>query len=99
MNDATSTGFGVPLTAESLINLVNKFVPADHPILVRVSPTAMQALRDLPQPPFFGHPGFAHISVTGLPVDLDLELTGFQAEVDYLSGKIEKLNLDPKAKV
>lgn len=40
-------------------------------------------------------PGFF---IHGLPCELDFDLLGYQAEVDYRSGKIEKFDLSKKKK-
>lgn len=93
----SSSNFGRPLTIESLKKISKQLESIDTPILVRVSPAAMAALKKLPQPQFIGHPGFATASpLSGLRVDLDLDLDRYEAEVEYRSGKITKLDLTPK---
>ena len=83
------------LTLESLRGILAKM--PDCATMVRCSPAAYYLLKDK-LPPSLGEvppllPGF---SFCGLPCELDFDLFGYAAEVDYRSGKIEKFDLSKK---
>jgi hypothetical protein len=67
------------------------------PVMMRVSPAAMVKLKaELPtapieQPSPFG---FGLRPLGGMPVELDFGLYGFQAEVDYNTGRVERIYPD-----
>lgn len=85
-------------TAESLIDTVqtmlNHFNEVDYPVRVRASATAYHMLKNR-IPPSISEPMdlLTRINISGLPCELDLGLIWYQAEVDYRSGKVEKLDL------
>ena len=92
----STSGPPASLTVESLRAMMATM--PDFATVARCSPAAYRALKhrlspaigEVPplMPGFFLH---------GLLCELDFELTGYCVEIDYRSGKVEKLDLSRKA--
>lgn len=85
-------------TADELISNVKAamqfFKANDFPIRLRASATLYYWLKNkLPEPLFQPESILTGVSISGLSCELDLGLEWYQAEVDYRSGKIEKMDI------
>lgn len=89
---------GKPFSLEKIKKAMADLQKIDIAIRIRVPPYVMQYIRALPSPMPGPLQDLGNLAVAHhLRCEEDWDLLPFTAEVDYRSGKVEKLNLAPAA--